>query len=73
MKLFLYLMLFLAILGIAGFGFFSITTPAIPQTTITKDIPPKEAFGHTQDTLAPAPTIGASSPAPESSAPMIEE
>lgn len=72
MKLFLYLILFLAILGVTGFGFFSITTPTIPQTTITKEIAHKEAFGNTEDTLTPAPMVTAPA-ATAPSAPIPQE
>ena len=59
MKLFAYLFLFLAILGVAGFAFFTISTPNIPQTQVTKDLDPKDAFGEPPP-LAPVPVPSAS-------------
>ena len=54
MKLLAYLFLFLAILGVVGFAFFSISTPNIPQTQVTKELDPKDAFGEPPP-LTPVP------------------
>lgn len=44
MKLFMYSFLFAALLFCAGIAFLSLTTPNIPQTTVTQTLDPKTAF-----------------------------
>lgn len=58
-KFIIYVFLFALILGGVGFAFFSVTTPNVPQQTITRTLDPKDAF------TMPAPTpIAAPTPAP---------
>lgn len=44
MKIFMYLGLFIAVLAVIGLGVFSMTSPQIPQTTITVAVSPDQAF-----------------------------
>lgn len=44
MKAFLYFFLFALVLGVITFGFFSMSTPDIPQQTVTRTLDPKDAF-----------------------------
>lgn len=62
MKIFVYLVFFIAILAVAGFGFFSISTPDIPQNVVKVNIDPKDAF---QTEQTPAPVVDAAAPAVE--------
>lgn len=64
MKALAYLFLFLLILGGIVFGFFTMTTPDIPQTSVIRPLEPKDAFG-TPPAPTPLPaTPPVSSPAP---------
>lgn len=68
MKLFLYLFLFLGILGVVAFGFFTMTTPNIQQTAIHKELDTKDAFGSIN--LSPMPS---GHDTPLSAPPLTEE
>lgn len=52
MKVLLYLFLFVAIMGIGIFGFFTMQMPDIPQTMTTKTLDPKDAFARAPDAEA---------------------
>jgi hypothetical protein len=55
-KIFIYIGLFILILGGVGFAFFSMTAPNIPQETVTRTLEPRDAFKMPTPTpLAPAP------------------
>jgi hypothetical protein len=49
MKIFVYLLFFIAIVAVAGFCFFSIATPNIPHTIVKVDIDPRTAFQDAND------------------------
>lgn len=63
MKALAYLFVFLLILGVVGFGFFTMSAPNIAQTTVSRSIEPAQAFATTPDPVtAPQADIAPAAP-----------
>ncbi len=72
MKALAYLFLFLLILGGIVFGFFTMTTPDIRQTTVIRPLTPKDAFG-TPPAPKPLSTTTPAAPTAAATAPLSDE
>ena len=64
-KILAYLFLFVLIVGVIGFGFFTMTMPNIPQQLVTRTLDPKDAFAATPGAASmTAPVTAAPAAAP---------